>query len=240
LTFRADSAAGSPAAKSFTSRSIPLALALPFQITPLEERREVKMREAIRIVVGSAALAAALAFFVPSTAQAQVRFYGRFPLPHGSISVGVGDPYYRGYGYYGYRAFPVGSYVPYGYRVIYEPTLGYGFYSPAFYCGLHGVYHSHWVPVRSYGARYIVVERPFIGGYSGRYDRPYSGDRYYGRDYGRRYSRRDFDRRDFRRWDRRDPRRWDRRDFDRRNWDPRGSGRRWDSDRRSPYDRTWN
>ncbi len=179
------------------------------------------MRKAIRIVVGSAALSAALAFFVPSTAQAQVRFYGRFRLPHGSISVGVGDPYYRGYGHYGYRGFPVGSYVPYGYRVIYQPTLGYGFYSPPFYCDLHGVYHSHWVPVRSYGARYVVIERPFIGGYGGYYGRsyrPYSytGDRYYGRDYGRRYSRRD---------------------SDRRAWDRRDSGRRWDSDRRSPYDR---
>jgi hypothetical protein len=197
---------------------------LPFQITPLEERREVKMRKAIRIVVGGAALAAALAFFVPATAQAQVRFSGRFRLPHGSISVGVGDPYYRGYGYYGYRGFPVGSYVPYGYRVIYEPTLGYGFYSPAFYCGLHGVYHSHWVPVRSYGARYIVVGRPFIGGYGGyggyggRYYRPDYGGRYYGRDDGRRYSPREFHRRDSRRWDGRD------------------SGRRWDSNR-SPYDR---
>jgi hypothetical protein len=164
---------------------------------------------------------AALAFFVPSTAQAQVRFYGRFPLPHGSISVGVGNPYYRGYGFYGYRRFPVGSYVPYGYRVIYEPTLGYGFYSPPFFCDLHGVYHSHWIPVRSYGARYIVVERPFIGGYYdyggyyGRSYRPYYGDRYYGRDYGRRDSGGDSDRRDSRR----------------RDWDRRDSGRR------SPHDR---
>jgi hypothetical protein len=115
LTFRADSAVGSSAAKSFISSCIPLALTLRFPITPLEERLEVEMRKAIRIAVGGAALLAALAFFVPSTAQAQVRFYGRFPLPHGSISVGVGNPYYRGYGFYGYRRFPVGSYVPYGY-----------------------------------------------------------------------------------------------------------------------------
>ncbi|HEY3174106.1 MAG TPA: hypothetical protein VGK86_16180 [Thermoanaerobaculia bacterium] len=180
------------------------------------------MQKAIRIVVGSAALVAALAFFVPSRAQAQVRFYGRFPLPHGSISVGVGDPYYGGYGYYGYRAFPVGSYVPYGYRVIYRPALGYGFYGPPFSCDLHGIYHSHWIPVRAYGPRYVVIERPFIGGYhggyygrySGGYSR-YSGDRYYGRDYGRRHYRRDWSRRDYR-----------------RDWD-----RRSDPYRRSPYDR---
>ena len=179
MTFRADIAAGSPADKAFIPSYIPLALALPFPITPLEERREVKMRKTIRIVVGGAALAAAVAFFVPSTAQAQLRFYGRFPVPHGSFSIGVGDPYYRGYGYYGYGAFPVGSYVPYGYRVIYEPTLGYGFYSPAFYCGPHRVYHSHWVPVRRYGPRYIVVRRPFYGGYygDGYSRRPFYGHR---------------------------------------------------------------
>jgi hypothetical protein len=191
---------------------MPLALALPFQVTPLAERREVEMRKIIRIFVGGTLLATALAFFVPAPAQAQVRFYGRFPLPYGSISVGVGDPYYGGYGYYGYGAFPVGSYVPYGYRVIYRPRFGYGFYSPAFACRTHRIYHSHWIPVRSYGARYIVIDRPFIGGYGGyggyygRSYRPYYGDRYYSRDYGRRYSGRDSDGRDSRRrdWDRRD------------------------------------
>jgi hypothetical protein len=150
---------------------------LPFQITPLEERREVKMRKAIRIVVGGAVLAAAMAFFVPSTAQGQVSFSGRFPLPHGSLSVGVGDPYSGGYGYYGYGGFPVGSYVPYGYRVIYRPRLGYGFYSPGFACRTHRIYHSHWIPVRRYHARYVVVERPVVERRV--YDDRYSDDRYY-------------------------------------------------------------
>ena len=135
------------------------------------------MRKAIRIAFGGAVLAAALAFFVPSSAQAQVSFYGRFPVPHGSISVGVGDPYY-GYGYYGYRGFPVGSYVPYGHRVIYRPRLGYGFYSPVFGCRTHRLYHSHWIPVRRYRTRYGVVERPVVYG-RGFYGDGYSGNRYY-------------------------------------------------------------
>jgi hypothetical protein len=171
-------------------------------MTPLEERREVKMRKAIRSVVGGAALAAALAFFVPSPAQAQVRFDGRFRLPHGSITIGAGGPYYRGYVDYGYGAFPVGSYVPYGHRVIYRPRLGYGFYSPTFACRTHRVSHSHWIPVRRYRTRYVVVQRPVVverrvddGRYRG--DRPcqadgaYCGDPYY--DFNRTYWDRSYD-----------------------------------------------
>ena len=145
------------------------------------------MQRAIRIAVVSVAVVGALLFLAPAPAWAQVRVEGRFRLPHGSISVGVGDPYYRG-GHYGSPAYPVGSYVPYGYRVIRQPRLGYGFYSPAFACRVHRVYHSHWIPVRSYGRRYVVIERPV-----------YTGDRYGGpygrRDYGRgdyRYDRRDY------------------------------------------------
>ncbi len=136
------------------------------------------MRKAIRTVVGGAALAAALAFFVPSPAQAQVRFYGRFRLPHGSISIGAGDPYYGGFGDYGYGAFPVGSYVPYSHRVIYRPRLGYGFYSPTFACRTHRVYHSHWIPVRRYRTRYVVVQRPVVVERRV-YDGRYRGDPYY-------------------------------------------------------------
>ncbi len=149
------------------------------------------MRKITRIFVGGALLTTALAFFVPAPAQAQVRFYGRFPLPHGSISVGVGDPYYGRYGYYGYGAFPVGSYVPYGYRVIYRPRFGYGFYSPAFACRTHRIYHSHWIPVRRYRSRYVVVERPVVVDRYYRGDRPcqpdgaYCGDPYY--DFNRTY-----------------------------------------------------
>lgn len=123
------------------------------------------MKRTIRIAVVSAAVAGALLFLAPAPAQAQVRVEGRFRLPHGDIAIGVGDPYYRrGHygGYYGSPAYPIGSYVPYGYRVIRRPRLGYGFYSPIFVCRAHGARHSHWVPVRSYGRRYIVVERPIV------------------------------------------------------------------------------
>ena len=147
------------------------------------------MQKTIRIAVVSA-VAGALLFLAPAPGEAQVRVQGRFRLPHGSISIGVGDPYYRGRysgGYYGSPAYPIGSYVPYGYRVIRRPRLGYGFYSPAFACRAHGVYHSHWIPVRSYGRRYIVIERPgYVGGSGGLY-----GRRGYGRgDY--RHNRRDY------------------------------------------------
>lgn len=135
------------------------------------------MQRAIRIAVVSVAVVGALLFLAPAPAWAQVRVEGRFRLPHGSISVGVGDPYYRG-GNYGSPAYPVGSYVPYGYRVIRQPRLGYGFYSPAFACRVHRVYHSHWIPVRSYGRRYVVAERPVVV-VERRYDDRYRDDRYY-------------------------------------------------------------
>jgi hypothetical protein len=139
------------------------------------------MQKTIRTAVVSAAVAGALLFVAPAPGEAQVRVQGRFRLPHGSISIGVGDPYYRGRysgGYYGSPAYPIGSYVPSGYRVIRRPRLGYGFYSPAFACRAHRVYHSHWIPVRSYGRRYIVVERPVVV-VDRRYDDRYRDDRYY-------------------------------------------------------------
>ena len=151
------------------------------------------MKRSIRNAVAGSALLGALLLGSPAPADAQVRVEGRFRLPHGDIAIGVGDPYYRrGYPrvYYGSPAYPVGSYVPYGYRVISRPRLGYGFYSPAYFCRVHGVRHSHWVPVRSYGRRYIVVERPIVvvdRRYDGRVyeDGAYQGDPYY--DFNRQY-----------------------------------------------------
>ena len=158
--------AGGRSSKSFPFSKINLALPLPLLPRAAESRREVTMQKAIRIAVLSAAVAGGLLFLAPASAEAQVRVRGRFPLPHGSISVRVGDPYYRGGyyggGYYGYSRYPVGSYVPYGYRVIRRPRLGYGFYSPVFVCRAHGLRHAHWVPVRSHRRRYIVVERPVV------------------------------------------------------------------------------
>lgn len=155
------------------------------------------MPKTIRIAFVSAAVVGALLFLDPAPAKAQVRVEGRFRLPHGDIAIGVGDPYYRrGHygGYYGSPAYPIGSYVPYGYRVIRRPRLGYGFYSPGFVCRTHRVRHSHWVPVRSYGRRYIVVERPVVVEryVERRYEQPhYSGnDPYY--DFNRQYWDRDY------------------------------------------------
>jgi hypothetical protein len=121
------------------------------------------MKKALRFGVPGAVLAGSLLFLAPASGEAQVHVRGRVPLPHGSISFNIGDPYYRGgYGYYGYSRYPVGSYVPYGFRVIRQPRLGYGFYSPVFFCRTHRLRHAHWVPVRSYGRRYIVIERPIV------------------------------------------------------------------------------
>lgn len=141
------------------------------------------MQRGARIAIGTA-LAAVVVSLAPSPAEAQVRVEGRFRLPHGDIAVSVGDRYGRRHGgYYGYHRYPVGSYVPYGYRVQRRPRLGYGFYSPAFVCRDHRVRHSHWVPVRRHRTRYVVVEQPVVveryverRGY--RYDDD-SDDRYY-------------------------------------------------------------
>lgn len=156
------------------------------------------MKRAIRIAMVAAAVAAAVVFLTPSEAQAQVRVEGRFRLPHGDIAIGVGDPYYDRYYddvYYGAPAYPIGSYVPYGYRVIDDPYYGQGFYSPVFVCRAHHIRHAHWVPVRRYSRRWVVIERPVFGPryYSrrdGRYaDRRYSDRRYSDRRYSdRRYS----------------------------------------------------
>jgi len=133
------------------------------------------------------AILAAVVFLTPSAAQAQVRFEGRFRLPHGNIAVGVGDPYYPGY--YG-SPYPVGSYVPYGCRVVRRPRYGYGFY-----------HRSRWVPVRRYRTRWVVVSQPVVVeqpyyddgyrarcnyGYRDRYlEQGYRGDPYY--DFNREY-----------------------------------------------------
>ena len=73
-------------------------------------------------------------------AQAQVGFRGSFPLPHGRLSIGFGDPHFR-----------VGSYAPFSYRVYAHPRYGYGYR-----------YRSRWIPVRRYRSRWIVVARPVV------------------------------------------------------------------------------
>ncbi len=164
------------------------------------------MKRAFRIATLGAALGAVSMFLVPSVGQAQVRVEGRFRLPHGDISVGVGDPYYGrdpnyGGGYYGSPAYPVGSHVPYGYRVIERPRYGYGFSSPAFACRAHRAHHSHWVPVHRVRSRWVVVEEPVVvvdRRYERRYDDRYSTGRRYRDDRRYRNDRRYRDDRSYR------------------------------------------
>ncbi|MDQ2969515.1 MAG: hypothetical protein M3R62_08120 [Acidobacteriota bacterium] len=120
------------------------------------------MRKGFRIALATAAVAAGLAFAGASPAQAQVRFRGSFPLPHGQISIGFGDPY-----------FPVGSYAPSYCPVYAHPRYGYGF-----------TYQSRFIPVRQYRSRWVVVERPVV------VERVYTDDDYDG-DFDDGYSRRD-------------------------------------------------
>lgn len=172
------------------------------------------MKKMSRIALGSAVLAGSLAIAGASTANAQVRIGGSFPLPHGRISFSIGDP-----------LFPVGGYVPYGYSVYEDPYYGYGF-----------EYQDRWIPCEPRGTRWIVVQSPYYGGGYSRYSDRYYGRRDYGyRDYGYRdYRYRDYRYRDnhyrrddYRRYGRND-RRWNDRDRDRRDRDRDGRrDRRW-------------
>jgi hypothetical protein len=110
----------------------------------------------------AAAAAGALMLSAPSSAQAQIAFQGTFGGPHGRFSIGVGGP------------FAVGAFVPYPYirHVYLRPDFGYGFY-----------YGAQWIPVRPYGASYVVIERPVVYGYGGYGYRGYGYRRGYRHDY---------------------------------------------------------
>jgi hypothetical protein len=116
------------------------------------------MKNGIRFAAISAAMVAGLALTGASQTRAGVSFSGTFPLPHGVISIGIGDPY-----------FGVGTYVPSGYRVCARDEYGYGF-----------MYGSRWIPVRRYGAAWRVSDRPWSDDnyYS---DADYRGSYYSGR-----------------------------------------------------------
>jgi hypothetical protein len=199
---------------------------------------EALMNKAIRIALGSAALATGLAFAAAPPANAQVRFEGSFPLPHGRITVGGGG-------------FGVGSYVPDGYSVYDDPDYGYGFYEG-----------DQWYSCEQDAGRWIIVERPVYYGhrnygyvrpyrnYGYRYSQPYryDGRRYDNRTFTNRgYSNRNFDNRrfDHRSFDNRSytNRSFDNRRSDDRSYGNRGRGGRWDGrdDRQSrENDRRWN
>src|SRR5438105_12189906 len=126
------------------------------------------MKKAIRIALGTAVLAGGLAVAGASPANAQVRFGGSFPLPHGRISVSIGNV-----------GFPIGGFVPDGYSVYNNPDYGYGF-----------EYGDQWIPCEQYGSQWVIVASPisFVHrdyGYGriGGYGRTYRDDRYsYSRD----------------------------------------------------------
>ena len=117
------------------------------------------MRNVLRHVVMSAAVLAGLAVTGGSRAHAGVSFSGTFPLPHGQISIGIGDPYFQ-----------VGAFVPVGYQVYARSGYGYGF-----------AYDNRWIPVRPYGNVWRVCASPYFDDvyYSSVY---YDG--YYGAGYG--------------------------------------------------------
>jgi len=116
------------------------------------------MKNVLRHVVMSAALLAGLAVTGGSRAQAGVSFSGTFPLPHGQISIGIGDPYFH-----------VGAFVPVGYQVYARTGYGYGF-----------AYNSRWIPVRPYGDGWQVCSGLY-------FDDAYYNGVYYDPNYGAGY-----------------------------------------------------
>jgi len=168
------------------------------------------MKNPLRFAAISAAMAAGLAFTGASQAQAGVSISGTFPLPHGVISIGIGDPY-----------FPIGAYVPVGYRICARDGYGYGF-----------MYGSSWIPVQRYRARWRVCNRPwyddvyysdaYYGGsyYTGRFSPRYHSSRRY---YNDRYAYRSHD---GDRWNGHRDRHWSDRGYDRsEHWADRGHDR---------------
>jgi hypothetical protein len=125
----------------------------------MPRRRMNQMRNALRHVVMPAALLAGLAVTGGSRAHAGVSFSGTFPLPHGQISIGIGDPYFH-----------VGAFVPVGYQIYARSGYGYGF-----------AYNNRWIPVRPYGDGWRVCGSPYFDDVY--YHRVYY-DPYYGAGYG--------------------------------------------------------
>ncbi len=126
------------------------------------------MSNVLRHVVMSAALVTGLAVTGGSRADAGVSFSGTFPLPHGQISIGIGDP-----------TFHVGVFVPVNYQIYARAGYGYGF-----------AYNNRWIPVRPYGNAWRVCEGPYFDDvvyshvhYEPHYGAGYGG--YYGRYYVR-------------------------------------------------------
>ncbi|MGH9443682.1 MAG: hypothetical protein ACRD16_15570 [Thermoanaerobaculia bacterium] len=111
------------------------------------------MRKGIRISLGAAVVTMGVALVGAPAANAQVRFEGSFPLPHGRITIGSG----------GVR-FQVGGFVPRGYAVYDDPDYGYGFYDG-----------DEWIPCGQQDGRWVILGSPVYLGNG--YARPYYRDR---------------------------------------------------------------
>lgn len=58
--------------------------------------------------------------------------------------------------------FRAGAFVPFGFRPRFFPDFGFGFFAPASDCGFDGFVDDCFVPVRRFGARFVVSGRPFF------------------------------------------------------------------------------
>ena len=212
LTQKVDTFKPAVSNKPFVFKELGVAPALrSFLVSADKPAGEAQMNKAIRIALGSAALATGLAFAAAPPANAQVRFEGSFPLPHGRITVGGGG-------------FGVGSYVPDGYSVYDDPDNGYGFYDG-----------DQWYSCEQDAGRWIIIAPPVFYGrrsygsvrpyrnYGYRYSQPYryDGRRYDNRSFANRgYTNRSFDNQRF------DNRSYTNRSFDNRRSDNRSFGNR--------------
>jgi len=107
------------------------------------------MNRFARIALGTAGLAIGMAVAGAAPAGAQVQVAGSFPVPFGQVTVGFPVPPLP---VPPLLPFAIGACVPYGYVVVNDPYDGYGF-----------VYGGHWISCRSYGGRWVVVQRtPYV------------------------------------------------------------------------------
>jgi hypothetical protein len=156
------------------------------------------MSKLVRSSLGAALVAIGFALASAPAAEAQVRFQGSFPLPHGRITIGLPDPF-----------FPLRSFVPDGYSVYDDAQYGYGFSSG-----------DEWIPCERYDGRWMISGRPiFFGRRNSRYLRPYRDDYRYSQQY-----RRGFEERRDARFDRPFRERFDSRRDQRFARDDRGRG----------------
>ena len=57
--------------------------------------------------------------------------------------------------------FRTGGFVPFGFSPRFFPGFGFGFFAPASFCGFDDFDGDFFVPVRPFGARFVISGRPF-------------------------------------------------------------------------------